>query len=430
MRALLPYVRELERQIRTQELPATQWQSWCDCWLDGAPSRTLRGAVPVADLKARGVFFTSARLAQRAARGFGVPADDAVYLDPACGVGDLLLAVARGLPVARTAAGTLALWGRHLIGRDAFPVFVRAARARLALLAMRRCRSRERLTPAVLRALLPSLRSGDAFGCPELYAAADRIIMNPPFCADTAPDGCAWSTGRTNSAARFAEAALLNARNGARIVAILPDVLRSGSRYQRWRRMVGGNAVTEEISPYGPFDQHADVDVFLLRVRVGKSSAGPAAADWASIDHGPGATVADHFRVHVGAVVPHRHAERGTEYPYLHVRSLPPWQTGARIPETRRFPGTVFRPPFVAVRRTSGPRDRKRAVATIVLGEREVAVENHVLVCLPRDDSIECCQALLERLQSRKTDEWLNRRIRCRHLTVSALAGLPWWDHS
>jgi hypothetical protein len=34
---------------------------------------------------------------------------------------------------------------------------------------------------------------------------------------------------------------------------------------------------------------------------------------------------------------------------------------------------------------------------------------------------------LLRVLKSRKTDQWLNNRIRCRHLTVRSLNELPWW---
>lgn len=164
-------------------------------------------------------------------------ADESVYFDPACGVGDLLLAAAGRLPLAPTAAETLALRGNRLAGCDLAPVFVRAAKARLALLAMRRRGHREQIAPEA-----------------------------------------------------------------------------------------------------------------------------------------------------------------------------------------------VFRPPFVAIRRTSGPRDRSRAVATIVRGRRAVAVENHVIVCLPEDGSIERCRALLARLRSSRTDDWLNRRIRCRRLTTSAVAGVPWWE--
>lgn len=431
MKALLPYVVELERHLSTSHLPMEQWQAWCDAGLDGIPSRELRRAVPSAELKEQGAFFTGPQLARQATLTFGSSTDDeSVYCDPTCGVGDLLLAVASRLPLASGVSETLSLWGRRLTGGDLSAVFVRAAKARLAMLAMRRCGSREPIAPAILNEMFPAITVRDALQCEDLYSAADRIVMNPPFRTMPAPEDCEWSAGGLNAAALFTETAIVHSRDGTRIAAILPDVLRSGSRYERWRRMVGDNTLVEEVRPYGPFDRHADVDVFVLRVTVKRNRNGNVEThrDWSRIDDVSDAAVSQHFTVRVGAVVPHRDAETGPECPYVHARSLPPWNTLATIAENRCFEGTLFRPPFVAVRRTSGPRDRKRAVGTIVLGKQCVAVENHVIVCIPADGSVARCQALLERLRSSRTDEWLNRRIRCRHLTTAAVAGIPWWD--
>ncbi len=277
MRALLPYVLELERHVSERCLSGAQWEAWCDCCLDGGPSRELREAVSPAELREQGAFFTSPELGRRAALTFGPQtADESAYFDPACGVGDLLLAAAGRLPLARTATETLGLWGSRLTGCDLAPVFVRAAKVRLALLAMRRCGARERIAPEAVHDLLPAITVGDAMRCPERYAAAERIMMNPPFRTIGALDGCAWSSGRINSAALFLETAILDSRHGTRIAAILPDVLRSGSRYERWRRVVGAHAVVDEIVPYGPFDRHADVDVFLLRLTVAEAGDAPA----------------------------------------------------------------------------------------------------------------------------------------------------------
>lgn len=430
MKALLPYVHAIEEHVGIWPRSWERWASWCDVCLDGGPSRALREAAPLAHRKALGAFFTGPELGWRAALAVGPPTDhNTVYFDPTCGAGDLLLAAARQLPVARTVAETLSLWGGRLTGCDLSPVFIRATRARLALLAMRRCGAHEPLAPEMLSDLLPGVTVGDALRCRDRYAAADKIMMNPPFRAIGVPPSCEWSTGRINSAALFTETAIFNSRDGIRIAAILPDVLRAGSRYRRWRRMVAGNAIVNDIMTHGAFDSHADIDVFLLRLTVSKGRNVPTNDEWTNKDNLCGSnTVAGHFAVRVGAVVPHRHSEAGPEYPYIHARSLPPWQTVVKIAETRRFAGTVFAPPFVAVRRTSGPRDRSRATASIVLGRRAVAVENHVVVCLPVDGSIERCQGLLARLQCGKTDAWLNRRIRCRHLTTSAVAEIPWWD--
>jgi hypothetical protein len=56
-----------------------------------------------------------------------------------------------------------------------------------------------------------------------------------------------------------------------------------------------------------------------------------------------------------------------------------------------------------------------------------VAVENHLIVFLPKNNKLSECKRLLRVLKSRKTDQWLNNRIRCRHLTVRSLNELPWW---
>ena len=426
MNALLPHVQDLETQISTHNLPSTEWEPWCESTLNGAATRELRRTASLSDRKATGAFFTNPTLADRAVRALRVRCDDRhVYLDPTCGAGDLLIAIARRLPLQSTVTATLSAWGKHLVGCDISSVFVRAARARLALLAMYRMGTREPIDPNILSDLFPSIATTDILTCPATYSLSDRVIMNPPFLPVNVPDSCPWSTGLTNSAAFFVESAIRNATRGTRLVAILPDVMRSGSRYHRWRSMLSRIATIEEVEPYGSFDNNTHVDVFLLCVTVHDP---PDALDpeWARPSNSQD-TVSLRFNIHVGAVVPHRHPQVGPEHPYIHVGSLSPWSTKYRIPEKRSFPGRVFTPPFVAIRRTSSPRDDKRAVATIVHGTDAVAVENHLIVCLPHDNSIDSCHHLLTRLRSSKTDDWLNRRIRCRHLTVASIAELPWW---
>ena len=129
-------------------------------------------------------------------------------------------------------------------------------------------------------------------------------------------------------------------------------------------------------------------------------------------------------------MVPHRHAEAGPLVAYVHARSLPPWTECTKIAENRKFTGRLFQPPFVTVRRTSRPGDKKRAVASLVLSDEPVAVENHLLVLLPRDGTASTCKQLLARLRSAKTDDWINRRLRCRHLTTAVLTDMPWWRQS
>ena len=428
MNELLPYVQELEQQIHKQRLSCEQWKRWCEESLNSGPAHQLRQAAELYVQKAHGAFFTSPELADRAAQALGVSANEPhVYLDPTCGAGDLLLAVARRMKLESTVSATLALWGKHLIGCDISSAFVRTTRARVAMLAMIRSGIRESLTPRDLCELLPSITTANVLDCPAIFAQCDRIIMNPPFLPMKISGDCIWASGVTNSAARFAESAIANGNIGTRMVAILPDVVRSGARYHRWREMVNRYVTIDKIEPYGTFDKNTDVDVFLLRATVRN---GPIrhSVKWTQISNSED-TVSVRFEIHVGAVVPHRDPQVGVERPYIDVGSLAPWSTKLRILETRRFSGRVFRPPFVAIRRTSSPSDRSRAVGTIVADTQDVAVENHLIVCLPYDHSIESCQELVARLRCSKTDHWLNGRIRCRHLTVGSVRELPWWRY-
>ena len=86
------------------------------------------------------------------------------------------------------------------------------------------------------------------------------------------PEHCNWSKGKINSAAIFLETCIKYSTTGTRIVAILPDVLRSGSRYDKWREIVSQNNEID-IKIVGRFDSKTDVDVFLLYGNIGKSQS-------------------------------------------------------------------------------------------------------------------------------------------------------------
>ena len=394
--------------------------------LDGEPGEMLRREENHPRLREQGAYFTSAKMATRLAKVLDVGADyEQVYFDPTCGAGDLLLAVAKKLPIANTFRETLDHWGRYLVGCDISADFVRLAKARLALLASKRCRVRLSDESVVLDRTFPKIVEADFLSYSKRPHHTDVIIMNPPFGYTRAPDECEWARGRISAAAMFAERAIQDSQEGTRIVAILPDVLRSGSRYERWRNMISTLGAIRRERPLGLFDQWADVDVYLLDLLKTREQKGGGAG--ISISARKLGGVGRRFAVHVGPVVPHRHEEIGPEVRYIHARSLPAWGERKRIVEKRKFTGHLFGPPFVAVRRTSRPDGGKRAIATLVLGKGAVAVENHLMVLLPKDGTEDTCRALITRLQSSKTDNWLNRRLRCRHLTTSVLAEMPWW---
>lgn len=92
------------------------------------------------------------------------------------------------------------------------------------------------------------------------------------------------------------------------------------------------------------------------------------------------------------------------------------------------FRGRTFSPPFVTIRRTSRPEQKRRADGVLVVGDRPVAVENHLLVVLPKNGSRSSCEELIGVLADARTGDCLDRRIRTRHLTVSAISDLPWLD--
>ena len=168
--------------------------------------------------------------------------------------------------------------------------------------------------------------------------------------------------------------------------------------------------------------------MFILVVTKGAPAKPIARRWWKTKRKRQNSSVADFFDVHVGSVVPHRHGKVGHSYPYIHARSAPAWVRMNRIAEERRFKGTTFTTPFVVIRRTSRPEDEFRAVATLITHPGSVAVENHLIVCRPKDGTIKECEKLIRLLKTKETNALLNERIRCRHLTVPAIRDLPFAD--
>jgi hypothetical protein len=431
MEAFEPYVRSLESlAIRVGNLasPNAEDEEHIAAALDGQPGERLRKLVTLPARRNAGAFFTGPAVADWALGPY-LPtlSDRSTVYDPACGVADLLMACARRLPLQHDLTATIASWGEQLRGLDLHPEFIRAAKARLVLLAIARgVPTGGRPFPA-LDQIFPYLRAANALEGMNA-ASASHIVLNPPYCKVPAPADYAWGAGNVSQAALFVDRCLTGAGAGTRIAAILPDVLRTGSLYARWRAAVEARARIESVEVVGAFDAWADVDVFVLRMIAGAPEPTRLIAWWKAADRAPDVCVGDLFNVHVGPVVPHRHKHLGPWHPYVYARLLSPWETfdvdgGKR----RRFRGQTFSPPFVAVRRTSAPGDKSRALATIVVGQRPVAVENHLLVLAPRDGSLESCDQLLAVLRDDRTNRWLNERIRCRHLTVGVLRDLPWW---
>lgn len=430
MRQFASYVSNLENLLRSVVASGSGagWESAIAAALDGGPAGELRRVVPLETMRSVGAFFTGSKLARCALRSaLKTICADSTILDPSCGAGDLLVACARHLPTASSLARTLSLWGRHVIGRDLQPEFIRAAKIRLALTAIGRGVPTGKASLSNCEKIFPHIETRCGLSDHNALAAASHIVVNPPFTLVGAPEGCIWAAGKVNSAALFVQACLLNAKPGARIVAILPDVLRSGTRYRKWRELVESHCSVRRIAVYGQFDRWADVDVFILDAHISKPRKNQRSIQWQYPVDASKERLSDRFSVSVGPVVSYRDPHRGPWFPFVISRNLPAWQTVTHIPRHRRFSGRTLEPPLVVVRRTSRPGDKYRAVGTIIACKKPVAVENHLLVLQPHDGKVDTCTPLLSVLRNRRTNTWLDQRIRCRHLTVSSLRELPWW---
>lgn len=417
------YVSTLKR-LAAESHRVAGWNIRVDAALNGQASVELRRVTPVETRRIFGAFFTGTDLGSRligCGTGFGATS---VFYDPTCGMGDLLIAAARKLPLCKTLPDTLRQWGRQLTGTDLHREFIDGARTRLVLLARQRHKTDEALRISDAE-FFPNIRVADGLKQEALFTRATHLLLNPPFGQEAAPAGCKWAGGRITEAAAFVITALERARPGTQMLAILPEVLRSGSFSEHWRRRVSQLADVQLVQPYGIFDDSADVDVFLLRLARRAETQNPAPHVWTNTTAPHTATVADFFDVHVGRVVPHRDEESGPLRRYIHPRNIAVWVEVTRISEKRHHEGLAYQPPFVVLRRTSRPGHPYRAAATVILGTKPVAVENHLIVCEPHNKSADTCRALMEQLHTQRVNEFLDQRIRCRHLTVGAVAAIP-----
>lgn len=412
-----PYVRELEQLANSgSSLREADFKPH----LDGEAGRQLRVVASIDELRRAGAFFTGEALASRLLAL--VPSDVEQYFDLACGGGDLLLAASARLPVAPSLRETLLNWNRRLAGRDLVPEFVRATRARLVMSAISRGARPE---PDLERPtdLLDSISTGD--GLQLRPGPGSAVLLNPPYGRAEAPDGCTWTSGQTTTAALFMDLFLSTCSPNVRVAALLPEVLRAGTRYQRFRSEMERRLEISSVEPAGIFDAATDVDVFLLAGRTGNAGPYRGTANWLPVT--PKSQLGDLCRVRIGPVVANRDPHRGPWRLYVEARDI---GGDGEISPTRhrRFLGTVFDPPFVVVGRTNRAdrsSGRPRLRATVVRGLEPIAVENHLVALLPKQKSLRSCRDIAHLVQTDIASDFMDRRLRCRHLTVSALKELP-----
>lgn len=427
MKSFAKYVETLEKLTSDaiSEAQSPIISSKIKAALDGQPNKEFRRLVPLEMRRKNGAFFSGAALAKRALRLLVKNnKEEKVFLDPACGIGDLLLSCASVLPLGKDVKETLKIWSNHVLGMDIHHEFLRATKARLTLLALVR---HKYLKPGFLpppEELFKQVRHANAYNDTNMIERASHIIINPPFGYVQAPESCNWAQGNVSAAALFLEQIILNSSNGTTVVAILPDVLRSGERYNEWRKNIQSKALVEAVKIFGQFDKLTDIDVFLLKLQV-KRNTNNSIAWWKAQRSVKGKTVRDFFEVHVGSVVPYRDPKKGVNHIYIFPQVVTPWKIIESFNTKRKYSGNTFLPPFVVVRRTSRPGEKYRAIGAIVKGQKAIAVENHLVVLIPKDGTLKRCKELLTVLRHKKTTEWLNERIRCRHLTVQSLKELP-----
>jgi len=314
-----------------------EWTNKVSASLDGVAGAELRRLVELPTRRAFGAFFTGSVLAEQLLGDLRFRTGKQFIYDPTVGAGDLLLAAARRLPLRRTLANTLAEWGQCLAGTDLQTEFVEATKLRIALLARQRHGGKTML-PSGWQSLLPHIRCANGLEQKSLFARATHLLMNPPYSLTTAPTDCKWAGGRVSEAALFVVSALEQVTAKTRLLAILPDVLCSGSFQHHWRERVSDLGEIASVERYGIFDDSADVDVFLLDVQR-RSTIGATANRWPTPGESNGASIADYFDVHVERVVPHRDPEAGKLHPYIHPRNVPVWEEMTRFPDKRRHVG-------------------------------------------------------------------------------------------
>ena len=383
--------------------------------LNGGAATELRRLVPYSARREAGAFFTPTTITTATTRLLeGRLTSTSVVYDPACGAGDLLLAAARAFPCGQFGRDA---WSRQLVGRDLFPEFTAAARRRLRLEAFQH--KSVNASPEFLR-----IRTGCGLSAAAAFRDATHVVVNPPFGRHVAPPEVPWASGRVSEAATFLWRLLCQLRPGTDILAILPDVLRSGTNYAAWRRAIAQRADLKSVHLFDQFDPATNVHASLFTFVAKEFDDASHMSGWANSQIRAVSRVGDHFDVHVGSLVHFRDPHRGTRYPYVHSRNVPGWSTIRSVHDSRLTTRPPVAPPLVVVRRMSRPGDLERAVAAIVALDEPVILDNHLLTLTPRRGGLRTCQRLLAELKRPATTHVLDQRIRCRHLTISAISDL------
>ncbi|WET40734.1 N-6 DNA methylase [Citrobacter enshiensis] len=372
-------------------------------------------------MRDNGCFFTGTKLAKHLFNEVVVSESNSfVFLDPTCGLGNLLVEASKFLPTEKSLSKTLKSWGKSLVGYDIFPDFIKATKLRIILEALSRGVKNDCSLDIALSLLYRiEKKNVMSLGSQEVKDIT-HAVLNPPFANWESPVINYWKKGKVNSAGIIIDHLTRIFPKETIILSILPDVLRSGSRYKEFREFIESE-ICGKVEIWGKFSPKTDVDVFVFK---GKKIARKTSIDW-NINSQSGEKLEDYYNISTGPLVAYRDPDEGVDAPYLHQKNAPTGVIIDEIKERRKFRGRLTTPPFVVIKRTSSPRDKIRASATLINCIHPVAVENHLIILSPKDNSIEKCIKLLDLLLSEQTTNYLNERIRLRHLTVAAIKEIP-----
>lgn len=406
--------------------PKKEWMVGALKCVDGMAASELRRLVTLDTRREYGAFFTPNELAQKVVAEMFPKLDaSSIIYDSACGAGNLLLSTWDYLHKRKIIPKN----DHYLLGTDIHPEFVAAAQSRLAIKRLIFNAGNEKSRPIYKDDY--NIHQLDGLKNNRFYAVATHVFVNPPFNLIPVTEDVNWSKGVASAAALFIDRIIKYVNVGTTITAILPEVLRSGSRYHTWRGMVLSNCINERVKLLGQFDEYADVDVFAITLRKKRETIALRNSK-NSFQSTPRPnvkqTVKDNFLVCVGPVVDNRDKHTGRRRGYIVSRGLPGWSVQTHFKQARNHTGRSFKGPFIVVKRTSRMGESQRAIATIINTPNPVYVDNHLIILAPKSGKISDCKRAIENLKNIKTDQWLNREIRCRHLTVKVVSKIPLWE--
>ena len=423
MKEYKQFVNLLESKLQSfLKEPKVNWKDTALKYVDGFAADELRRLVKLKTRRENGTFFTESVLGKKVLSLLrpDFNKDSTVY-DPTCGASNLLISVADYV----RKENNIQNFECRLLGSDIHIEFVEASRIRLQmnqLIYGTDRKNRKIFEKNIIQAdgLLPN----------KFYQRATHIIVNPPFNLLTSNNQLTWAKGKVSAAALFVDKIIQYSNAGASILAILPDVLRSGTRYEKWRELVDQSCIVEKVKLLGQFDKHADVDVFALKLtkRTEITTISGTNTKWQSNNNNNGKTLSDLFDICVGPVVDNRDPHEGNSLKYIVSRGLVGWSETSDVNLTRRYQGKSFASPFVVIKRTSRMGDTHRAEAAVINTPNSVYIDNHLIILKPKSGKIADCRKAVNFLKDKKTDDWLNKEIRCRHLTVKIVSKIPIWQ--